>query len=70
MATEKKRPNSMDPRKWIAFDELTTTSQARINTLYPFLKLEMCRFQEKQTGVFFKQMNSVKVEKLLDPSGA
>jgi hypothetical protein len=58
---------SMDPSKWIAFDKLTQGAKQRIETIYPYLKLEHCLFQEKHSGVFMKQANSVKIEKLLDP---
>jgi len=59
---------SMDPSKWIAFDMLTPGARQRIETIYPYLKLEQCLFQEKTSGVFMKQANSVKIEKLLDPT--
>jgi hypothetical protein len=58
---------SMDPSKWIAFANLTQPNRQRIETLYPYLKVEQCVFQEKASGVFVKQGNSVKIEKLLDP---
>ena len=58
---------SMDPSKWITYDKLTAPTRQRIETVYPYLKLENCLFQEKASGVFFKQANSVKIEKLLDP---
>lgn len=58
---------SMDPTKWITYDKLTPQTRQRIETVYPYLKLEHCVFQEKPSGVFFKQANSVKIEKLLDP---
>jgi hypothetical protein len=58
---------SMDPHKWITYDKLTALARQRIETVYPYLKLENCVFQEKTSGVFFKQANSVKIEKLLDP---
>ena len=60
---------SMDPTKWITFDKLTADAQKRIETLYPYLKLDNCQFQEKPSGVFTRQGNSVKIEKLLDPPG-
>lgn len=59
---------SMDPNKWIAFDKLSLGARQRIETIYPYLKLEQCVFQEKPSGVFMKQGNSVKIEKLLDPT--
>lgn len=60
---------SMDPTKWTDFDQLSTDARKRIETLYPYLKIENCVFQEKDSGVFMKQNNSVKIEKLLDPPG-
>ncbi len=58
---------SMDPSKWIDFDQLSAEARGRIETLYPYLKVDQCLFQEKSSGVFMKQVNSVKIEKLLDP---
>jgi len=58
---------SMDPHKWVTLDKLTALTRQRLETVYPYLKLENCVFQEKTSGVFFKQANSVKIEKLLDP---
>lgn len=58
---------SMDPSKWISFDTLSTGTRERIETIYPYLKLEQCLFQEKASGVFMKAINNVKIEKLLDP---
>jgi hypothetical protein len=60
---------SMDPTKWIEFEMLTADARKRIETLYPYLKIDNCVFQEKSSGVFMKQNNSVKIEKLLDPPG-
>lgn len=57
----------MDPTKWIPFDKLTQPTQDRISTMYPYLKLDQCLFQDKASGVFMKQVNNVKIEKLLDP---
>jgi hypothetical protein len=57
----------MDPNKWISFDNLSPAARQRIETVYPYLKIESCVFQEKPSGVFMKQANSVKIEKLLDP---
>jgi hypothetical protein len=57
---------SMDPTKWITFDKLTQPTRQRIETIYPYLKVEQCLFQEKPSGTFMKQANSVKIEKLLD----
>jgi len=58
---------SMDPNKWVPFDKLSPETRGRVETLYPYLKLEQCMFQDKHSGVFMKQINSVKIEKLLDP---
>ena len=58
---------SMDPSKWIDFEQLPDTARERIETIYPYLKLNQCMFQSKDSGVFMKQGNSVKIEKLLDP---
>lgn len=58
---------SMDPSKWIPFNGLVQQTQSRIETVYPYLKLDQCLFQDKDSGVFMKQINSVKIEKLLDP---
>jgi hypothetical protein len=57
----------MDPKKWIPFDKLSDTTRDRITTMYPYLKLDQCLFQDKHSGVFMKQVNNVKIEKLLDP---
>ena len=58
---------SMDPSKWIAFDKLPDDARERIETVYPYLKVQQCMFQSKDSGVYMKQANSVKIEKLLDP---
>lgn len=58
---------SMDPSKWITFEELTPDTRGRIETIYPYLKLDQCLFQDKISGVFMKAINNVKIEKLLDP---
>jgi hypothetical protein len=58
---------SMDPSKWIAFDKLPQAAREHIETIYPYLKVQQCMFQAKDSGVFMKQGNSVKIEKLLDP---
>ena len=60
---------SMDPTKWISFDKLSSDARTRIEQFYPYLKLENCQFQEKHSGVFMRQGNGVKIEKLLDPPG-
>ena len=57
---------SMDPSKWIPFDKLSNRTKERIETVYPYLKLEQCVFQDKDSGVFMKAINNVKIEKLLD----
>ncbi len=57
---------SMDPTKWISFEKLSSGTQERIETTYPYLKLEQCMFQDKESGVFMKAINNVKIEKLLD----
>ena len=61
---------SMDPSKWIGFDKLSDRTKDRITTAYPYLKLDHCVFQDKACGVFMKQTNNVKIEKLLDPENA
>ncbi|MCZ6647617.1 MAG: hypothetical protein O7B79_15410 [SAR324 cluster bacterium] len=58
---------SMDPSKWIEFESLPDQARERIETVYPYLKVNQCMFQAKDSGVFMKQGNSVKIEKLLDP---
>ena len=58
---------SMDPSKWIPFDKLAADTKNRIETIYPYLKLDQCIFQDKESGVFMKAINNVKIEKLLDP---
>ena len=58
---------SMDPSKWIPFDQLSQETKERVETVYPYLKMDQCLFQDKTSGVFMKQVNSVKIEKLLDP---
>ena len=58
---------SMDPSKWISFEKLTPDTRGRIETIYPYLKLDQCLFQDKNSGVFMKAINNVKIEKLLDP---
>lgn len=57
----------MDPSKWIPFDQLGDSTRDRITTIYPYLKLDLSVFQDKDSGVFMKQTNNVKIEKLLDP---
>ncbi len=58
---------TMDPSKWIKVEGLSAEAKEKINQRYPHLQLNNCQFQEKPTGVFVRQENSVKVEKLLDP---
>ena len=58
---------SVDPTKWITFETLPQGTRERIETIYPYLKLEQCLFQDKSSGVFMKVVNNVKIEKLLDP---
>lgn len=58
---------SVDPIKWITFETLPQVTRERIETIYPYLKLELCLFQDKASGVFMKAVNNVKIEKLLDP---
>lgn len=60
---------SMDPKKWVSLDKLSARARERLETVYPYLKLDNCEFQEKHSGVFMKQINNVKIEKLLDPEG-
>lgn len=61
---------SMDPSKWVGFQDLTGETQTRVETTYPYLKTDLCQFQEKNSGVFMRQGNGVKIEKLLDPTNA
>ena len=58
---------SMDPSKWITFETLSQDTREQIETIYPYLKLDQCLFQDKASGVFMKAINNVKIEKLLDP---
>ncbi len=58
---------SMDPSKWIESESLPDLARERIETVYPYLKVNQCMFQDKDSGVYMKQGNSVKIEKLLDP---
>ena len=61
---------SMDPSKWIPFEKLSERTRERITTAYPYLKLDHSVFQDKASGVFMKQTNNVKIEKLLDPENS
>jgi len=58
---------SLDPTKWIKYEELTQPVQAKIEQMYPYLKIDQVQFQEKQSGVFMRSINTGKVEKLLEP---
>lgn len=58
---------SLDPTKWIKYDDLTNDARQRIEAQYPYLKLDQAQFQEKTSGVFMRQLNTGKVEKLLEP---
>ena len=58
---------TMDPSKWISFESLSSQSKEKINQRYAHLQFDKCQFQEKESGVYVRQENSVKVEKLLDP---
>lgn len=60
---------SMDPKKWVSLDKLSARARERLENVYPYLKFDNCEFQEKHSGVFMKQINNVKIEKLLDPEG-
>jgi len=61
---------SMDPTKWVPFSKLSQRTQERVETVYPYLKLEQILFQDKHSGVFMKAVNNVKIEKLLDPQSS
>ena len=61
---------SMDPTKWIPYEKLAQGTKDRIGSVYPYLKLEQCLFQDKDSGVFMKAVNNVKIERLLDPEQA
>ena len=58
---------SLDPTKWVLYENLSGDARQRIEGLYPYLKLEQSQFQEKQSGVFIRHTNTGKVEKLLEP---
>ncbi len=57
----------MDPTKWVPFEKLSEHTRERILGVYPYLKVDHYVYQDKHSGVFMKQNNSVKIEKLLDP---
>lgn len=59
---------SLDPTKWTKYEELTPPIQAKIEQMYPYLKLDQSQFQEKGSGVFVRNTNTGKVEKLLEPA--
>jgi len=56
-----------DPTKWLKYNALSDDIRKRIETAYPYLKVDLAVFQEKKGGVFVKHTNTGKVEKLLDP---
>jgi hypothetical protein len=58
---------SLDPTKWIRYEELSQPAQAKIEQMYPYLKVDQAQFQEKQSGVFMRNINTGKVEKLMEP---
>jgi hypothetical protein len=58
---------SLDPTKWIKYEELTKPVQNKVEQMYPYLKVDQVQFQEKKSGVFMRNINTGKVEKLLEP---
>ncbi len=58
---------SLDPRKWTNYDALSEEARGKIEAMYPYLKIDQAQFQEKQSGVFLRHINTGKVEKLLEP---
>jgi len=58
---------SLDPSKWTNYDALSEGARGKIETMYPYLKIDQAQFQEKQSGVFLRHINTGKVEKLLEP---
>lgn len=58
---------SLDPTKWTKYEELTKPVQAKVEQMYPYLKIDQVQFQEKQSGVFMRNINTGKVEKILEP---
>ncbi len=58
---------SMDPTKWVPYEKLSQQTQERIQQHYPYLKFANHVFQDKDSGVFMKALNNVKIEKLLNP---
>jgi hypothetical protein len=58
---------SLDPTKWTKYEELTPPTKAKVEQLYPYLKVDQQQFQEKKSGVFIRNINTGKVEKLVEP---
>ncbi len=58
---------SLYPSKWTNYDALSQGARGKIETMYPYLKLDQAQFQEKHSGVFLRHTNTGKVEKLLEP---
>lgn len=58
---------SLDPTKWIKHEDLTDPVKVKIEQMYPYLKIDQVQFQEKKSGVFMRNINTGKVEKLLEP---
>jgi hypothetical protein len=58
---------SLDPTKWTKFEDLTPPTKAKIEQLYPYLKVDQAQFQEKKSGVFMRNIGTGKVEKLVEP---
>ena len=58
---------SLDPTKWTKYEDLSQPVQAKIEQMYPYLKVDQAQFQEKHSGVFMRNINTGKVEKLLEP---
>ena len=58
---------SLDPTKWMEYEQLSVDARKRIEALYPYLKIDQAQFQEKTSGVFWRHVNTGKVEKLLEP---
>ena len=58
---------SLDPSKWTTYTDLSEEARGKIEALYPYLKIDQAEFQEKQSGVFLRHINTGKVEKLLEP---
>ena len=59
---------SLDPTKWTKYEELTPPTKAKVEQLYPYLKVDQAQFQEKKSGVFIRNINTGKVEKLVEPT--